>query len=811
MNGLLEDLRFGLRALLKYRAFTAVAVFSLALGIGANTTVFTLVHAILMRRLPVIEQDRLVEVYTRDSQTPGNWGSSFPNYLDYRDHTRTLSSLMLYTGVSLNLTDRAEPRMIMGQIASSNYFDTLGVKPIIGRTFLPEEDTTPGANPVAIVSYRFWQHEYNGDPNVTTRTLGINGRTFNIIGVAPRGFDGIDTLTATEIWVPFMMYRQVYNAPDLVEKRRSLLFSMVGRLKPGVTIAQANGDLNSIAQDLARRYPDDNRDRRISLSTVTEAAIPSSNRNQITDASLLLLIVSGVVAVIACGNVASLLMSRAAARGKEITLRLALGASRARLVRQLLTESLLLSLIGGAAGLLIAIWGRNLLWSMRPPTFRFAAIDLTLDRSVLAYTLMVSVFTGVIFGLAPALRATRNDLASDLKERTGKAASHSGPWSARSMLVMGQVAFSLVALVGAGLFVRSLRNAGQIEPGYDSEHLGFVLIDMASQGYKEDRGREFERQALDRVSQLPGVAAAAISKDWPLHASYNRVMQLEGQPPDAGRSVLVTFSAPGYFQTVATPLLRGRDFTDRDAKTAPLVAIVNESAARACWPGQDPIGQRVRFSPGAPLAEVIGIAANANYEALGEKPQPLAYLSLTQYFFPLVALYYRTPGDPALLLDTVRRTVQGLDHNLLLQAETVHTTIQQSVWEQRLTATLLSLFGALALVLACIGIYGVVSYSVAQRTREFGIRMALGATPREVERMLVVEGIRLVAIGVLVGTAIAIFASQAVKSMLYTGGSGDAITFILVPAILTLVALFACWFPARRATVIEPWVALRDE
>jgi predicted permease len=456
MNGLIEDLRHSLRAMAKYPGFTAVAVFSLALGIGANSAVFTFVHAILLRHLPVADQARLVEVYTLDSRFPGNWGCSFPNYQDYRTHNRSFSSLMLYTGVGLNLTGGGEPRLIMGQIATANYFSTLGVKPVLGRTFLPEEDTSPGASPVAIISYRFWRSEFAGDPNIIQRTVSLDGQPYNIVGVAPFGFDGIDTLTATEIWLPFMMYQQVYPAAAMVAQRRALLFSGVGRLSPGVNKAQAEGDLSSIAQDLAQRFPKDNQGRRITLASIADAAMPAAQRSQISDASLLLLIMSALVAVIACGNVASLLMSRATARSKEITIRLALGASRFQLIRQLLTESLLLAVLGGGAGLLLAVAGRDVLWSLRPPMFRFAAVDLALDRSVLAYTLAVSVLTGLLFGLAPALRATRASLDTDLKERTGKITSAGGPWSARAMLVMGQTALSVVVLIGAGLFIHSL-------------------------------------------------------------------------------------------------------------------------------------------------------------------------------------------------------------------------------------------------------------------------------------------------------------------------------------------------------------------
>lgn len=576
-------------------------------------------------------------------------------------------------------------------------------------------------------------------------------------------------------------------------------------------MAQAEGDLNSIAQDLEQRFPQDNQGRRVSLTSLADAAIPQSYRRQIADASLLLLIVSAVVAFIACGNVASLLMSRASARSKEITVRLALGASRLRLVRQLLTESLLLALVGGAAGLLLAVWGRDVLWSFRPPMFRFAVVDMALDRTVLAYTLALSVLTGLLFGLAPALRATRSDLASDLKERTGKVVSPGGPWNARSLLVMGQVAFALVALVGAGLFVRSLRSAGRFEPGFDAAHLGIVVFNVADQGYDEARGRDFEQRALERVAAVPGVLSATLARDWPFHVSLSRTMALDGQEPGAGRIILAGFTWPGYFQNVGTSLLRGRDFSLRDGPTGSNVAIVNEAAANFYWPGKDPVGKRVRFFGDNQPAEVIGVAANANYQSLGEKPQPFVYLSMVQHYFPSAVVYFRTAGDPDAILGTVQRQVQSLDRNLLLQSESIHSTIQQSVWAQQLSAALLSLFGILALLLASVGIYGVVSYSVTQRTREFGIRMALGATAMDVQLMLVREAIRLVAIGVSVGTVIAMLASRAVKGMLLAAAAGDAMTFVLVPAILTLVALLACWFPARRATGMEPSAALRDE
>jgi predicted permease len=526
------------------------------------------------------------------------------------------------------------------------------------------------------------------------------------------------------------------------------------------------------------------------------------------------MIISALVLLIACANVANLLLARAAGRGKEITLRLALGASRWRLVRQLLMESTLLALLGGAAGLVLARWARDILWSMRPPMFAYAGVHLDLDGRVLFYTLAISVFTGILFGLAPALRATSGDLASDLKERTGQAESSLKGRRTRSVLVMGQVALSVVALVGAGLFVRSMLNAGRIDPGFDAARLAVVAFNVADQGYNEGRGREFERQALERAAAVPGVVSATLAKDVPFHVSVARTVLLEGQEDTTagkGRFTLMSVVWPGYLRTVAIPLLRGRDLSPLDTATTPRVVIVNEAAAMAYWPGENPIGKRIRFFGDNAPAEVVGIARNANYQAIGERPQALIYGSLIQYYFPTAVLYVRTEGDTEAVSAVVRREVQSLDRNLLLQSESVGGIIRESLWAQRLSAALLGVFGGLALVLAAVGIYGVVSYSVNRRVREIGVRMALGATPAEVQTMILTEGIRLVAIGVAAGLVIALIGSRAVEGMLFATSPRDAATFVLVPSILSLVAILACWFPAMRATRIDPAVALRDE
>ncbi|MGA2720944.1 MAG: ABC transporter permease [Bryobacteraceae bacterium] len=814
MIGALEDLRYSLRALGKARGFTMAAVLSLGLGIGANTTIFTLLNAVLLRPLPVEAPERLVAVGTLDARNPGLWPCSYPNYKDYRDHNQVLSSLLLYSAITLNLTGFGEPQLVAGQIVSGNYFAALGVNPVVGRGFLPEEDASPGAYPVVVIGYGLWTRQFGRDPQVTARTIILNGRAYSIVGVAPPAFQGLNELTAADVWVPMMMYQEVYPNAAWVNQRRFLLFSVVGRLKAGVSVQQAEAGMESIAQDLERQYPQDNQGRRVKLTPVSEAAISPQIRPVITSAGTVLMIISALVLLIACANVANLLLARAAGRGKEITVRLALGASRWRLIRQLLTESTLLALAGGAAGLVLARWARDILWSMRPPMFTYAGVRLDLDGRVLGYTLAISVLTGMVFGLAPALRATSGDLASDLKERTGPAESFLKGRRARSVLVMGQVALSVVALVGAGLFVRSLRNADRIDPGFDAARLGVVAFNVGDQGYNEGRGREFERQALERASAVPGVVSATLAKDVPFHVSLARTVLLEGQEDTAagkGRFTLMSVVWPGYLRTVGIPILRGRDFSLLDTATAPRVVMVNEAAAMAYWRGENPIGKRIRFFGDNAPAEVVGVARNANYQAIGERPQALIYGSLIQYYFPTAVLYVRTGGDPEAVSAAVRREVQRLDRNLLLQSESIGGIMRESLWTQRMSAGLLGVFGGLALVLAAVGIYGVVSYSVNRRVREIGVRMALGATPAEVQRLILTEGIRLVATGVLAGMAIALSGSRAVEGMLFATSPYDAATFVLVPTILALVAVLACWLPAVRATRIDPAAALREE
>lgn len=807
MTGVLEDIRLGARGLLKNRAFALGAVLSLALGIGANTTVFTLLNAILLRPLPVADQAGLVAVFTLDSHNPGELFCSYPNYKDYRDRNRVFSSLLLYSPVAVNLVSLGEPHIAIAQIVSGNYFATLGVKPAPGRGFLASEDAALGASPVVVISNGLWARRFARDPSVTSRKLEINGRPFDIVGVAPPGFQGLDTLIAADMWIPMAMYERVYPNVAWVNERRALLFSVAGRLKPGVGVRQAEAALNAIAADLELEYPRDNQGRRIKLASVAESAIDERSRPAIVNGGAVVMAIATLVLLIACGNLANLLLVRAAGRRREIAVRLALGASRWRVMRQLLVESILLGLAGGAAGLVLAWGARDILWAMRPPLMAYANLRLDLDGRVLAYAFAVSFATGIVFGLVPAWRATRADLATDLKER----AAQPGSRRVRSLLVSGQLAFSLIALIGAGLFMRSLVNAERVDPGFAPDRLGTVAFNFADLGYSERRGREFLRQALESAASQPGVASAALAKDGPLSVSLARTVIVEGQPETAGRFTLTSLISPGYLRTMRIPLLRGRDFNPLDTQDGPRVAIVNEAAAAYYWPGQDPLGKRLRFFADQQPAEVVGVARNANYQAIGETAQALIYLSMGQYYFPSAVIYVRAAGDPATTLAAVRRGLQSLNRNMWLETRSVDQAIRESMWAPRLSAWLLAVFGVLGLLLAGIGIYGVMAYSIDQRRREIGVRMALGATPGDVRRMVLTEGVRMVAFGVLAGLAIALPAAHAARKLLFLTSPRDALTFVGVPAFLALTGLAACWLPARRATRVDPSRALRDE
>lgn len=821
MGALWQDIRYGTRMLFKSRAFTIVAVLSLALGIGANTTIFTLINTVLLQSLPVAEPAQLMSVFGTDENNKGNQLDfapvSYPNYVDYRDQNDVFSGLLVFGGVGMSLSGTGEPEQINGLMVSGNYFDLLGVKAARGRTFLPEEDATPGTHPVIVLSHGLWQRRFGGDPSIVGKTLTFNNQGFTVIGITPPAFRGTFAIGAADFWVPMAMHDQVLTGTfrKWFNERRALLFNVIGRLKPGVTREQAQAALQTIGRRLEQEYPQANEKRNVMLVPLAQSTIDPNQRDLFVRAGGLMTTVVGLVLLIACANVANLMLARSTARRKEIAIRAALGAGRLRIIRQLLTESVLLAVLGGAVGLFLAYWATELLWAFRPPFFNQNDLSLKLDGRVLAYTTLISLLTGIIFGLAPALQSTRTDLVTELKERSGPPKQTRQRFNLRNLLVVSQVALCLVALIGAGLFLRSLSNAQRLNPGFETEKLMVMSFDLGAQGYNETRGREFDKQVQARVEGIPGVHSAAVASNGPLNPGFLRSVFIEGQePPAGGRGILTLVTTVGtkYFETMGIPVLRGRDFGAADQETSVKVVVINEAFARRFWPGEEAIGKRFKFFGDDFQSEVVGVVRNSDSVNLGEDPRPLAYLPLSQSYAAFVTLIVRTDGDPKTVLATVRREVQALDPNLpLVAVSPISEVLDQVLWAPRMGAALLAVFGLLALVLAAVGIYGVLAYSVSQRTHEIGLRMALGAQRGDVLKMIVRQGMTLTLIGVVVGLAVAFLVTRFMESLLYGVAATDPLTFTGVSLVLAAVALLATFIPARRATRVDPMIALRHE
>ena len=821
MGTLWQDIRFGARMLFKSRAFTVVAVLSLALGIGANTTIFTLINTVLLQSLPVAEPSQLMSVFGTDENNRGNQFDfapiSYPNYVDYRDQNDVFTGLLVFGGVAMSLSGTGEPEQINGLMVSGNYFDLLGVKAARGRTFLPEEDTTPGTHPVIVLSHALWQRRFGGDPSIVGKTLTFNSQGFTCIGVAPPNFRGTFAIGASDFWVPMAMHDQVLTGTfrEWFNERRALLFNVIGRLKPGVSKEQAQAALQTIGRRLEQEYPKANEKRNVMLVPLAQSTINPNQRDLFVRAGGLMTTVVGLVLLIACANVANLMLARSTARRKEIAIRVAIGAGRMRIIRQLLTESVLLAVLGGALGLFLAYWATELLWAFRPPFFNQNDLSLKLDGRVLAYTTLISLLTGIIFGLAPALQSSRTDLVTELKEKSGPPKQTRQRFNLRNLLVVSQVALSLVALIGAGLFLRSLSNAQRLNPGFETEKMMVLSFDLGAQGYNETRGREFDQQVQARVEGIPGVRSAAVASNAPLNPGLLRSVFIEGQePPAGGRGILTLVTTVGtkYFETMGIPVLRGRDFGATDQETSVKVVVVNEAFARRFWPNEDAVGKRFKFFGDDFQTEVAGVVRNSDLVNLGEDPRPIAYLPLSQNYSPGITLHVRTDGDPRTVLSTVRREVQALDPNLpLIAVSPISEVLDQVLWAPRMGAALLVVFGLLALVLAAVGIYGVLAYSVSQRTHEIGLRMALGAQRGDVLKMIVRQGMTLTLIGVVVGLAVAFLVTRFMESLLYGVAATDPLTFMGVSLVLAAVALLATFIPARRATRVDPMIALRHE
>ena len=824
MKDFWQDLRHGARVLLKSPSFSVVAVLSLALGIGANTTIFTVVNAILLDPLPVKDISQLVQVDTIDAKTQVGFaratklGLSFRNFQDYQQQNEVLTGISCFLGTPLTWSGGAEPRQINGQMVSANYFDVLGLRPAAGRFFLPDEDSKLSGNNVAVISYSFWTNKLGSDKDAVGKTLTLNAMPYTIIGVSPKGFKGTLTFgSAEQIWIPTSMYPQALTgfAKEFFNDRRFLNALAVARLKPETGLRQAEASLKTIAAKLEKDFPKDNAGRSIALTPLTEAAVGVNVHDQIGLAGTMMMTVVGLVLLIACANLANLLLARAARREKEMGLRAALGASRPRLIRQMLTECILLALVGGATGLAIAYVGRTVLWSFRPPFIEQNDIDLSFDLRVLLFTLAISIFTGLLFGLAPAFRASVPDLAETLKMGGRGGSIGWGRNRLRSLLVVSEIALSLVALVGAGLFIRSMRDAQKMDPGFESKNLFMLAFDLGALHYDEGRGQQFLRSAIEQANAAPGVKAAAVASNFPLGGGLARTVFPEGEDESSGyRGTLTQLDdvSVGYFNALRIPLVRGRLFTDADRKETARVAIINEAMAKKFWPNQEAIGKRFHFFGDPGLLQVVGIARDSVVNAIGEVPPPLAYLPVTQDYPPAATIQVQTTGRPEAVIAGVRAQIQSLEpHLAITNVQTIGQIIDQGLWAPEMGAALLALFGGLALVLAAVGVYGVLAYSVTQQTREIGIRMAMGAERSHVLGLVVGQGLKLACAGLALGILVALALTRQLSSLLFGVSVYDPWAYGSVVLILVCVALLACYIPARRATRVDPLVALRYE
>jgi putative ABC transport system permease protein len=820
MPTLIQDLRQTVRKLAAQPGFTLAIVASLALGIGANSAVFSFVNAVLLKPLPVPRPERLVALYTTrpSADTPGSF--SYPDYLDYRDHNGVFSDLFGHSGVALSLNDGERPVLVWGEMVTANYFTGLGLEAARGRIFRPDEAAAPGAGAVAVIGYDFWQRQLGGDPSVVGRTLHLNGQGVTVVGVAPKGFAGTQLLGfAPEVWVPLALQPLLEPAQSgRLEQRDAHWLELRGRLAPGVTMAQAEEAMNALARRLAEQRPQAGEAVRIHLlpgKTKTEPFVTAALAGKVGVVTGVLLGFMGLVLAIACSNVATLLLARSGAHSREMAVRTALGAGRWRVVRQVLTEGFLLALLGAGVGLLLAAWLSDLATALDPRLDFPIDYGIGLDRRVLAYTGALMLLTGLLFALAPALRAAGSDPADALKGR-GAVARHRGrAFAPRNLLVVSQVAFCLVLLVIAGLFLHSLGIARAVDPGFERDHLLLGSVDLGLGGYDAEQGRRFYRQVVDEVGALPGVRSASLASPLPLDAytSAVRVVPPAAASPEeaAGWSVFTSFVAPGYFATLGTPLLRGRGFGDGDGPGAPDVAVLNHTLAERLWPGEEAVGRRFRLgSADGEEVEVVGVAADGKYLTLGEDPRPYVFFPLTQSYQPRVTILARTEGDARSEIAAVRDAVARLDPALaVFGVKTMEGFLDRSLAGPRSLAVLTGLFALLALIQAAVGIYGLMSYFASQRTHEIGIRMALGAKRSDVLGLVVRQGLARAAAGLLIGLAGALALGRVMASVLYGTSGHDPVVLTTLSAALAAIAFVACYLPARRASRADPTAALR--
>ena len=817
MKSLLQDTRYACRTLLKSPGFTAVAILTLALGIGANSTIFSWINATLLNPLPAVRHmDGLVSLTRAGSAIP-ELIFSYPDYVDLRDRNRSFSGLAAFKNCRVDLTGVGKPENVWGLLATANYFDVLEVRPVLGRGFLPADDAKINGAPVVVISYGLWQTHFGGSRDVIGKAININHHPYSIVGVAPPRFQGSQTGLGADLWIPMMMARHVF-AFDMLQSRADEDVLLFGRLKPGVSIAQAQEETKMLLQQIVEQYPDAHKGAS-HAPTVEPMWRASSGGNRLLYLLLpMLMAIAGVVLLLACANVANLLLVRAVARRREIAIRLSLGASRWRLVRQHMVESLVLALAGGLGAILFTLWTSGAFTKFVPPSTSLPlALTISADRSVFIATLAISIVAAMVFGILPALRSSSLTPVSVLKEEAGSASSGLRKARLASGLVVAQLSLSLLLLICAGLFIRSFQNAQRFNPGFNPDHVLVSTYNLFSAGYSETDGMEFNRQLLAKLQSLPGAQSVSLASWVPLSFMWEAVgIKPEGYVPQQHEQMGVAsfVVTPGYFRTMQLSLVAGRDFTLLDTEKSEPVAIVNQELANRDWPGQDAVGRRIGVGVGASDRQlrVVGVARNSNYGTLNEAPQPAIYRPEFQEHRSYMTVHARVAGDPIAFAAAVEGAIHELNPDLpVSEVRTLRSQVEFASMKERIAGTFVGSFGLVALILAAVGIYGVIAYTTRQRTREIGIRMALGAQRIQVLRLVLGQGLRLTLTGLTLGLVLSLALTRFLGSLLFGIAPTDALTFCAVAPLLCAVALGACYLPARRATSVDPMVVLRYE
>ena len=825
METLVQDLRYALRGLRRSPGFTTVALLTLAFGIGVNSSVFSVVSAILFRPLPVDRPAELVDIYGHPATSPSHETLSYPTYLAYREQTRTLSSVIGYTNFFAHFSLDNSANLLIGEIVTEGYFQTLGVPLLKGRAFLAEEHGAPGAHPVAVISHRLWQARFAGVDDVLGKTFRMNGITYTVIGVAPETFGGLMPAVTAQMWIPTAMVEQVeplgnqrVSGPSpgetRLDRRGFHWLRMKGRMNPGTDFAQVRAELTGIAARLSSEYPETHAQERVVVLPSADVRINPDADGVLNGVGFVMLGAVALVLIVACANLANLLLARAAGRRREIAVRLAIGAGRSRLMRQLLTESMLLALVGGVVAIPIAIGAARLVEGVRPPLPIDFGLTLSPDWRVLVFTLVIATVTGIVFGLVPALRATRPDLVPALKD-AGASEGRRRRVELRDALVVFQVAVSLVLVVGGALLVRSLAVAGQVDLGYPADRIAHVSLALEMNGYDEQRGGRFLETALQRLEALPGVEAVGTASRLPLSLNNNGFsVYIDGRQASAEDRPFTMDGAyvdERYFSTLELPVLAGRGIETADRDESRRVAVVSRTMAERYWPGApiNAVGREFRLRWGAEPYRIVGVVDDYRVDTPGEKPKPYLHLPLRRAttFGNFVVRTTRDAGD---MVPVIERELRALDPELVfLDRGTLRDLADIRLFPVRAGAWLIGAFGLLALAVAAIGLYGVIGYSVSRRVREIGVRKALGAQPRQLVLMVLREGMVLVAIGGSAGALLSAAAAQVLSSVLYVGAF-DLLSFGAAFAVLAVVALVANAVPARRAARVDPMVAIRQ-